>query len=200
MGHPAINHKGETYNRWTILTKTINGKVKAQCSCGKRKEVLTTCIVNGVSKSCGCFKSEYMKNKMTRHGESKTKLHSVWISMNSRCTLNTTTYYKNYGGRGISVCEEWRNSFETFRDWSNKNGYGEHLSIDRINNDGNYEPTNCRWTDRTTQQNNNRYNRLVTINGKTHTMAQWARLYKLNYGTFKYRVNHGITGMALLNN
>ena len=200
MGKMAIDHTGESYNSWTILSKTLNNKVSAKCKCGKIKIVYMRTITTGHSTSCGCVKSEYMRNKMTRHGESKTKLHSVWISMNSRCTLNTTTYYKNYGGRGIKVCEEWKNSYETFRDWSNKNGYGEHLSIDRINNDGNYEPTNCRWTDRTTQQNNNRYNHLVTINNTTHTMSQWARLYKIKYGTFKYRVNHGITGMALLNN
>lgn len=94
--------------------------------------------------------------------------------MKKRCYNKNASNYKNYGGRGITMCDEWRNDFITFYNWSMENGYQDNLSIDRIDNDKGYSPSNCRWTDRTTQNNNTRHNVYLTYNGKTQTMKQWS--------------------------
>lgn len=96
--------------------------------------------------------------------------------------------YKDYGGRGIKVCDEWLNNFISFYNWAYKNGYKEGLTIDRIDVNGNYEPDNCRWVDLFTQANNKRNNHFVTYNGKTQTIAQWAREYNINYSTLCTRI------------
>ena len=115
----------------------------------------------------------------TEHN-TNNKLYAVWNSMKQRCNNPNNKKYPRYGGRGIKVCTEWLCSFDSFREWSVKNGYREGLTIDRINNDGNYEPSNCRWTDYKTQNNNTSAIKLITYNGETHTKAQWAELYGLS--------------------
>jgi hypothetical protein len=109
-----------------------------------------------------------------RHGESKTKLHGVWTSMLARCLNKNVKAYKNYGGRGISVCEEWM-LYETFRDWAMANGYDGRLHIDRIDNNGNYRPDNCRFVDRFKNGSNKRNNRLIEAFGERKTLSQWTR-------------------------
>lgn len=120
------------------------------------------------------------------HGQSGTKLHFIWIEMRRRCQSLNHPKYHLYGGRGIKVCDEWQ-SFEIFYKWSSENGYIEGLSIDWINNDGNYEPTNCRWTTQFRQNNNTRRTRKVTYKGKTQSLADWARELNLNYNTLRSR-------------
>lgn len=131
------------------------------------------------------------------HGEAnntngtRSKLYVVWCHMIERCYNSHSERYENYGGRGITVCDEWRDDFTAFRDWARSNGYSEKLSLDRINNDGNYEPNNCKWSTQKEQCNNRRNNRLLTYKGETKTMTQWAESIGMNVGTFKYRLRLG---------
>ena len=127
-----------------------------ECSkCGNHFRSRTANIKNGTTKSCGCIlkekTSKRLKEQNFKHGYSKTRLYSIWKDMNKRCR-----HHKDYKGRGINVCKNWEDNFLNFRQWSLENGYKDNLSIDRIDNDGNYEPSNCRWTDKFTQAQNKR--------------------------------------------
>lgn len=108
--------------------------------------------------------------------------------MKARCYCKSATSYMNYHMFGITVCNEWRNNFQAFYDWAMDNGYADNLSIDRINNDGNYEPNNCRWSTRKEQANNRCNNKSITINNKTQTLKQWAEEQDLNYDTVYRRI------------
>ena len=131
-----------------------------------------------------------------KHGEAKrkngtrTRLYVIWCHMIERCENVNSTRYADYGGRGIRVCDEWKD-FAVFRDWAVENGYSSELSIDRLNNDGDYEPSNCKWSTRKEQGNNKRNNRLLTYKGRTQTMTQWADEIGMNPDTFKYRIYLG---------
>lgn len=122
-----------------------------ECSCGKQIQVRAD--GSQKIKSCGCKRSETTHRT---HSMSGTKIHNVWLSMKYRCFNKNCKQFNDYGGRGISICEEWRNNFMSFYNWSISNGYKDGLSIDRINNDGNYEPSNCRFVTKTIQQRNQR--------------------------------------------
>ena len=123
------------------------------------------------------------------HGMSKTRLYRIWCGMKKRTSPTADARHKrNYYDRGIRMCSEWVNSFEAFYGWSMKHGYSDELSIDRIDNDGNYCPENCRWTDSYVQGNNRRRNRNYTYNGKTQTIAEWAREYGFSYDMLRERL------------
>lgn len=130
------------------LEPKITGKTKKkkryglyQCSCGNIKEILRISVTTGKTNSCGCLKKE----QMTTHGLTNHKLHSVWHSIKQRCLNKNATGYNSYGGRGITICDEWSSDFMSFYNWAISNGWSDGLQVDRINNDGNYEPNNCRF-------------------------------------------------------
>lgn len=131
------------------------------------------------------------------HGEAnnkngtRSKLYVAWCHMIERCYNPHSERYESYGGRGITVCAEWKNDFSSFRDWALANGYDKRLTLDRIDNNGNYEPTNCKWSTQKEQCNNRRSNRLLTYKGETKTMTQWAESIGMNVGTLKYRLRLG---------
>ena len=126
------------------------------------------------------------------------KLYKVWCGIKQRCFNPNSNRYKNYGGRGISICDEWKNSFETFCKWALKNGYKEGLSIDRIDHEKNYKPSNCRWTDEITQQNNRTNNTLYEYEGETHTLTEWSRIKGIKPKTFCTRWRRGYRGQDLM--
>lgn len=128
------------------------------------------------------------RNSNYRHGGKGTKLYEVWCSMNRRCSSEKDKNYQRYGGRGISVCQEWRNDYAKFRDWSLKNGYKEGLTIDRIDNDGNYCPRNCRWTNRKVQANNQGNTIRIEYMGETRTLHGWADCLNINPCTLYARL------------
>ena len=127
-------------------------------------------------------------NSNFKHGLKKHKLYSVWNSLKLRCYNKNHYAYSSYGARGIKVCEEWKRDFKCFYDWAIKNGYKEGLSIDRINNDGDYEPSNCRFVDMFVQSNNRRSNHLISFEGKTQSLSKWAKEKGINYFTLRDRI------------
>lgn len=159
-----------------------------KCDCGNTKIISFECLRSGDTKSCGCIAIE----KRTKHNNSGTRLYHIYMLMKDRCYNTNATGYGNYGGRGIRVCDEWlgENGFDNFYKWAISNGYNDRLSIDRINNSGNYEPNNCRWTTSEQQNNNKRNNHVVNYKGISLTVSQWAKLTGISKGTIRERLKH----------
>ena len=177
-----------TVERLGGFTPTRRALWFCRCECGGTKTVLGSSLLNGNTKSCGCILSEVMKKKMTTHGGSKTRVYRIWTGMLNRCYRVDDYHYPRWGGRGIKVCEEWRD-FETFRDWALSNGYKENLSIERTDNDDWYCPGNCTWATNKKQANNRRSNRLLTFNGETRTIAEWGDVTGLGDTAIRLRID-----------
>lgn len=126
-----------------------------------------------------------------RHGLKKTRLYRIWLAMKNRCFNAKTMRYPDYGGRGIVVCSEWKNDFKSFYDWSMSHGYDDSLSIDRIDNDGNYEPSNCRWATQLEQVRNSRHCNYLTHNGETHPISEWSEITKITVACIRNRLRYG---------
>lgn len=155
----------ETYGRWTVVKfvdrdQKNNGRYLCRCECGTEKIVRLTHIKSGKSKSCGCLSSEITGSLHRKHGLSHTRLYDIWKTMKRRCSDSKFPSYKHYGARGISVCEDWL-KIDKFYKWALNNGYEEHLTIERVDNNGNYEPSNCTWITHKEQQLNKRNSLVV---------------------------------------
>lgn len=162
---------GDRYGRYTVLREvdTVVAKggsyirsFECQCDCGNIRIVRLCNLRHSKSEqlSCGCYRKEKSGNREYYHHLSNTHIYSAWYNMKVRCYYTKQVYYKRYGGRGIKVCDEWKNSFKSFYEWAINNGYKDGLSLDRIDNDGNYEPSNCRWVSMK-RQNRNRCNNVI---------------------------------------
>lgn len=188
---------GREYGRLKVLQRAENraGRVcwRCLCECGTIKDIPAKTLLNGTTQSCGCLQKERASEANGKHRMRKTRLYEIWYGIKRRCEDQNRKAYKDYGGRGITVCPEWRNRFETFRDWALASGYQDDLTIDRIDNDGNYEPGNCRWATMKEQQNNRRNNRSLTMNGETHTESEWARITGIKVATISARLKYGWT-------
>lgn len=191
--HKAIFNDltGKRFGRWSVLAvaETNSKKTywKCKCDCGTVKDVRADQLINGHSVSCGCLRDE----AATTHGKSKTRIYRIWIGMRRRCYDSNQFGYQRYGGRGISVCNEWMTDFERFYEWAISNGYDDKKSIDRIDNDGNYEPNNCRWVTMKEQGNNRSSNVFYEYDDEVHTIAEWAEIAKIPYATLKHRIDAG---------
>ena len=162
-----------------------------KCDCGEEVVVRGNDLRRGVTQSCGCLHNEVFAERSTRHGLHGTRLYNIWGLMVQRCYNKETPCYDDYGGRGIDICPEWRESFQAFYEWSMGNGYRENLTIDRIDNDKGYFPGNCRWVTRKAQANNTRRNHYITYNGETHTLAEWAEALGFHPNTLGSRIYRG---------
>lgn len=158
------------------------------CDCGKSHIVSTGTLRRGDSRSCGCLQKDTVIRMQTTHGDSKSRLYRIWRAIRQRTGNIKNTNYHNYGGRGITVCSEW-SDYAEFSKWSLDNGYTDQLTIDRININGNYEPSNCRWVTIKTQSFNKRNNHLLTYKGETKTLTEWRRQYGFAHATFYKRLD-----------
>lgn len=195
MGKP-LDLVGEKYGRLTVVEKSSVRRNKqvvwiCRCDCGKTNEVTTGELRYGRHSSCGCYQRERASESNKTHGKSKTRLYRIWCAMIKRCENDNTIGFKNYGGRGIKVCEEWRKDFTVFERWSNAHGYSEELTIDRIDNHGDYCPENCRWVGRNEQMNNTRRTRKFEYCGKSHTLREWSEISGLSFELLKGRLQRG---------
>ena len=171
-----------------------------KCDCGKETVVSSYNLRSGRISSCGCLRNEIslmrlQSKRPLKHGLRKSRLYGVWFSMNNRCDNPKCKAYKDYGGRGIKVCDEWKKSVNNFYCWAMNNGYKEGLTIDRINNDGNYEPDNCRWST-PKEQNVNKRN---TIKLSGVSLKELSDKYNIPYYKLKYRYNLGWNLQQILN-
>lgn len=178
---------GLTFGRLKVLRKapsTKHGKSSfvCQCDCGNIVTVKGQRLIRGITKSCGCLRKDTAKTLKISHGMTGTRIYKCWKNMLQRCNNPKIAEYKNYGGRGISVCNDWA-TFQNFYDWAIQSGYRDDLTIDRIDVNKNYCPENCRWADRYTQARNRTDNIFITINGKTMVQKDWAKELNISPAT-----------------
>jgi len=190
---------GQRFGRLTVIKRAENKYGRAtwlcQCDCGNQKEVQSWNLVSGQTKSCGCnhYSHDIQKDKALRHGSSYDRLYTIWIGMKQRCYYAKHKQFKHYGGRGITVCDEWKDDFQAFHDWSTSHGYSNNLTIDRIDNDKGYSPDNCRWVSMKEQNNNRRNNRNIEFNGEIHSISEWSVITGIPRTTIRNRINRGWT-------
>lgn len=205
MTKTKLLEKGQKFGRLTVIeldhvehtkrskNKTYNREYyKCACECGNEVVVSKEGLKYRYTQSCGCLKLETsiknLKNK-NNHGLSNTKLYKIYADIKSRCFNSKKISYKNYGGRGITMCEEWL-EFENFYNWAINNGYKEGLTIERIDVNGNYEEKNCKWIPLEEQAKNRRDTHFVTYNGKTYCVTEWATIVGLKRSTLEARINN----------
>lgn len=186
---------GKKFGRLTVLEeckdRAKNGKIiyHCQCDCGNVTDVIGDNLRRGITKSCGCLVKETTAKRSITHGKSNTRLYYIYCHMKARCYNKNNDRYKDYGGRGITIYDKWLDDFTSFYDWSIKHGYKEDLTIDRIDNNQGYLPSNCRWVDRKQQARNRSNNKSFTLNGENHCLKEWCELLDLNYKTIHRRIH-----------
>lgn len=192
--------EGTVFGRLTVICldqSTGKRLWKCQCSCGKLISTRSHNLRSGAVKSCGCLHTDHLISMNRTHGQTDSPEHKAWENMIVRCENVRSPYFKHYGGRGISVCPQWRTSFSNFLEDMGRRPSDKH-SLDRINNDGNYEPSNCRWATKKQQLRNRRGNIQVTIDGVTKTISEWSEISGVGYKTLEYRVKAGWSPQDIL--
>lgn len=192
---PIKDHTNEVYGRLTVLEfierKKRNSYWKCKCDCGNEIIIPITYLTTGDTKSCGCLRKETTATLSKKNSFVKNKrLYTIWIDMKRRCYNRKRKSYIYYGAKGIRVCKEWKEDFKIFQEWAINNGYKDNLTIDRIDNNGNYEPNNCRWVTIKEQNNNMSTNHIVNYKEKKYTLSQLAEKYNLDYDLVKNRIRY----------
>lgn len=193
---PAYNFQdlsGLRFGRWTVVSFT--GKTgptywNCRCDCGTERKVAAGNLKKGLTTSCGCWKDEKTSDRAATHRRSNCPEYRSWYAMRQRCGNPRNVAYANYGGRGITVCERWQHSFQAFLSDMGDKPTPAH-SLDRVDNDGNYEPGNVVWASKHRQSRNKRTNRMLTFNGKTQTLEDWANELGLCHATIHRRLKDG---------
>lgn len=186
---------GKRFGKLVVTSQAKRGRWGSmwavRCDCGASKVVLGSNIRHGKTMSCGCLQKQATKKASTTHGKLCTKEWNAWNSAKQRCCNPNLRNFHNYGGRGIKMCLRWLSSPEVFLDDMGK--CPANFSLDRIDPNGNYEPSNCRWADINTQANNRRTNHRLTLNGVTKSITQWSEVLGLSLGAIKGRIKRGWT-------
>ena len=192
---------GMRFGMWTVLAedgKNKHGAYKwiCRCDCGTVRSVAGHTLRLGKSTCCGCNarnRIEASKKATVKHNGRKDRLYNVWRGVIDRCCNRNSKYYSRYGGRGISICEEWRHDYSKFREWALSTGYDDkarkyECTLDRVNNDGGYYPENCRWVNMKGQCNNRSSNHRITYNNVSHTISEWSRITGVRKDTLRRRI------------
>jgi len=196
MGKRVNIQPGERFGRLTIIHEVEKRNKKryflCECDCGNTREVRLVALRSGEIKSCGCLRNEQNRVANLKHGGWGSRLYRIWHSMKQRCLNPNDSSYIHYGARGIEVWKDWLD-FESFYQWAVNNGYEDHLTLERKNVNGNYEPSNCEWIPQSEQLNNTRRSRLITYNDKTQNLKQWADELGFTYKQLQKRLDSGWT-------
>lgn len=195
MGRPVIDVTGHRFGRWLVMSRDHDrplGQIYwwCRCDCGTVRSVNSNQLRHGGSLSCGCLARELSSERNSIHGMHNSPEYKSWQAMKDRCYRKTHSHYRLYGGRGITVCDRWRDSFEAFLEDVGFRPSPKH-TLDRIDTNGDYEPDNCRWASRRQQANNRRDTRHITIDGETFSIAQWSRRFGINENTIRSRLRYG---------
>lgn len=197
-----IDLTGKRFGRLVVLEKagrrvSENGNAtimwKCKCDCGNVVEIRGASLRNGNTRSCGCFIEEKRSEFHKTHGDSYSKIYNIWRRMKDRCYNPNNNRYHRYGGRGITVCDEWLNDYNAFKKWAFENGFVENssrkeCSLDRIDSNGNYCPENCRWVNSFIQSNNKVDTIYLTYKDETHSLTEWSLLLNMSRGTLYNRL------------
>lgn len=192
MGN-LIDLTGQRFGRLTVVNQVGKNQHRevvwnCQCDCGNECLVGGYNLRSGCTKSCGCLSVDKARTMNKSHGKYGSRLYNIWRNMKARCYRVSSEDFVNYGARGITICDEWRNDFQAFYDWAMANGYRDDLTIDRVDANGNYNPDNCRWSTPKEQSNNTRLNHRIEFNGETHTISEWADICGVKYNTLYARL------------
>lgn len=192
---PKLNvQPGMRFGQWSVIAYVSSSRhgdrmFRCLCDCGSIRLVSARELFNGYSLSCG-HATRFSGEEKRTHGQSESKVYKVWSSMKSRCLNPKDQSYANYGGRGVTICNEWM-GFEAFHAWAMLSGYKPGLTIERKDNDGNYSPENCTWIPKADQSNNRRMCKQIQYHGETHTMKDWALILGVPYHRLQSRLWHG---------
>lgn len=198
-GHNRLDLVGRAYGRLKVVSfaGSVNQRSTwlCECTCGASIVASGNCLQTGRTKSCGCLKRSLDGTNTLTHGASKTREYRIWQAMKNRCYNPRVTSYPNYGGRGVRVCARWLNDFEAF--YADMGPCPQGFSIDRINNDGDYEPGNCRWASRREQARNQRRNRVIEFQGKSQCLSAWANELGMDQSSLRERLERWPLDRAL---
>lgn len=197
-----INLVGHRYGRLTVLRYSHTLKEASWwvcvCDCGNEKTIRSNSLRTNNTTSCGCLHKEKLVENSTKHGFSKERLYRTWIDIKSRCFSPNTGYYSEYGGRGITMCAEWREDFVAFREWAMSNGYRDDLTIERLDVDGGYAPHNCTWIPMSSQSINRRATRFVDFRDLTMTAIEFSKAFQINHHAVLRGINRGWTADRII--
>lgn len=195
MSRKVIDLTGQQFGRWTAISKSPKPSRNAlwvcRCSCGTVREVLSTHLRSGRSQSCGCMRRERLREAWTTHGMSRSREYESWKQAKQRCHNPNNPQYPEWGGKGITMCPEWRNDFQTF--YAHIGPCPEGLTLDRIDNAGNYEPGNVRWATRKQQIRNRKNTVMLEHAGERLSASDWAERLGVSAGRLKRHVRNGGT-------
>ena len=199
---------GRRFGRLVVIGRDDRNSRKTYynclCDCGNMKSVRSDSLIAGTIRSCGCLKKEQDRENLTAahtHKMSGTRIYQIWQGIKKRCYNPHDVRYERYGRRGIKVCDEWRDNFQSFYDWAMENGYDDSLTIDRIDNDGDYRPENCRWSSSEEQARNRSSNIKITIGNVTKTLVEWCQVFDVDYHVISARYSrNGFIGIDELFN